>query len=479
MKRFLFFTLSTFLTASASAEPIQAPEAPSNDTLALVGDQAITYSQLTIQLNSSAVVGLSTPALGTPERRTVLLTLLDKAISVNLLYLDAIEQGKQEDPQFKQEIQTFSDGLLVGLYRKAYLSGDMQVTDQEVEAYFREHFLAQAELTDRLRLIVEAKIRKEKLSKLKAGLREHLRTGVTITVHNDKLDPADDSLRADNEIIAEYGDHRITWGEAKVQLTTLNNSVDLARRLVTLDELIDNRLMALKARKAGSEKDPSYTKRLAEFSKTRLVNFHRDQLINGMAPTEQEVRDYYEKYQNRIAVKERRKIQMVVLPDRAQAEAVKARIDSGEITIYQAALNHSIDPRAKQTLGDFGWVEKGSGFPELDNLAFSLKPGQLGGPVQSPAGWHLVLVTDQRTPAYSDIEDENTRNATRRLLLKDKLGQYVRGLRKDGFPVVVYEDTLNRLLLEEAQWIAAKTKEMEDNPGRAEEILNEMRTIVE
>jgi parvulin-like peptidyl-prolyl isomerase len=479
MKRFLFFVLTTFLTASAWAEASKAPETPSSDTLALVGDQPITYSQLSTQLNSSAVVGLSTPALGTPERRTVLLTLLDKAISVNLLYLDAIDQGKQADPQYQRELQTFSDGLLVGLYRKAYLSGDMTVSDQEVDAYFRQHFIAGAELSDDLRLIIEAKIRKEKLSKLKAGLRKHLRTGVTIRLHSDKLDPADDSLRTDNEVIAEYGDQHITWGEAKKQLTTLNNSVELEQRLASLDALIDNRLMAQKARDAGSENDPSYKKRLAEFSKTRLVNLHRGRLIDGMAPTEQEVREYYAENQDRIAVKERRKIQMVVLPDKAQAEAVKARIDSGEITIYQAAIKHSIDPRAKQTLGDFGWVEKGSGFPGLDELAFSLGPHELGGPVQSPAGWHLVLVTDRRAAAYSDIEDAATQNATRRLLLKERLNQYVKGLRKDKFPVAVYEDTLNRLLQEEAQWIAAKTKEMEENPERAQQILDEMRAMVE
>jgi peptidyl-prolyl cis-trans isomerase C len=249
--------------------------------------------------------------------------------------------------------------------------------------------------------------------------------------------------------------------------------------LITLDELIDNRLMVLKAREADLDQDPRYKRRLAEFSKTRLVNLHRDQLVEGMAPTEQELRDYYEKHRNRIAVKERRKLQMVILPDRKQAEAIKARIDRGEITIYQAALNHSIDPRSKQTLGDFGWVEQGSGFPELDRLAFSLKPGELGGPVQSPAGWHLVLITDQRSPAYTDIEEEDTRNATRRLLLKEKLDQYVRHLRTDRFPVIVYEDTLNRLLREEAKWIANKTRETEAHPERAQQYLDEMRAIVD
>ena len=44
-------------------------------------------------LNSSAMVGLSIPALGTPRRNQVIYTLLDKVISANLLYLDAKKNG--------------------------------------------------------------------------------------------------------------------------------------------------------------------------------------------------------------------------------------------------------------------------------------------------------------------------------------------------------------------------------------------------
>ncbi len=71
-----------------------------------------------------------------------------------------------------------------------------------------------------------------------------------------------------------------------------------------------------------------------------------------MEPSEEELRPYYEANRDRILVKEQRKIQMVVLPSKEQAEEIKAKIEASEITIYQAALEHSIDPNAKRTLGD-------------------------------------------------------------------------------------------------------------------------------
>ncbi|MEN8180319.1 MAG: peptidylprolyl isomerase [Pseudomonadota bacterium] len=465
--------------ASAPIGASLAPEGLPSDTLALVADKPVTFSQLNTQLNSSAVVGLSTPALGTPERGTVILTLLDKAISLNLMYLDALKLGMHEDLAYKRELKIFSNGLLAGLYRKHYLGQGIEVTEKEIEDYFNKNFLTDAGLTERLRAVIESKLRKQKHTERKQSFRQYLRHDIAVKIHTDKLESEEDNQRSHTQIIAEYGERRLTWGEVKKHLTALNHSVDIERRLEALDSYIDNELMVNKAKASGLENDPSYVKRLTEFSKTHLVNSHREKIMAGLQPSEVELQEYYAIQRDRIAFKEHRKLQMVILSSRVEAERIKAQIEGEEITIFQAAVNHSIDPRAKQTLGDFGWVEEGSGFPELDKLAFSLEPGELGGPVESPAGWHLVLVTDQRQPQHTDFDDEDTRKATRRLLLKERLDQYAVELRKTGYPVVVYEENLNRLLREEANWMAAKTQEMEANPKRAQEILDSVRSMVD
>jgi peptidyl-prolyl cis-trans isomerase C len=479
MKRLLLIAFSTLLMTSARAESPQVPEGQPADSVARVGDQTITYAQLNTQLNSSAVVGLSVPVLGSAERNKVILALLDKAISANLLYLDAIRRGTDQDPAYRKDLKAFSDAILAELYRRDYLVGEIQVTPAEVDAFIRENFTADTEITDRLRVSVEATIRNKKFTSRAASNRERLREGLEVVIHVDNLDVAEDTIRGDDEVVAEYGDRRITWSEVKDRLTTLNNKVDLEHRIESLNGLIDQELMARKGREAGLDRDSNFQKRLAEFRKTRLLNLHREILVRGMEPSDEELRAYYEANKDRIAIKERRRIQMVVLPTKEQAEEIKAGIEAGEITIYQAVLEHSIDPNAKRTLGDFGWVTKGSGFPELDDLTFSLDLDQLGGPVESPAGWHLVRVLDLREAGFTDIEEEGTRKATRRAMIKQKLDDYLVALRKNEFPVVVYEDNLNRLFRQEAQWIAAKTKEMEAHPERAQQILDEMREIVE
>jgi hypothetical protein len=450
------------------------------DLLARVGDRAITFPQLNTQLNSTAVVGLSTPALGTPERRTVMLTLLDKAISVNLLYLDAIDKNVQESPMFRQEMQIYTDGMLAGLYRKHYLRSADSVSESEMAEYIDKHFAKSFKMDKKMRPLIEAKIRKQKYLERKRGLREHLYAGMDVKIYAERLEINEDNSRSDNQVIAEYGDVSMTWGESKKHLTTLNNTTDMERRLKTLNELIDNRLLTKKALQAGMQQNPAFLNALEEFKNTRLVNQHRNALAQTVQPSEDEVREYYSEHRNRIAFNEHRKLQMVVVEDERLADEIMSKLEKGEMTIYQAAMNHSIDPRAEQTLGDFGWVEEGSGFPALDELAFSLEVGELGGPVETPAGWHIVVATDQRSSKYTDINDPDTQQQTRRLLLKQRLDEYVINLRRQNrHPVLVYEENLNRLLLQEAQWIAAKNQEMAQNPQRARIILEEMKALVE
>ena len=479
MKRLLLIAFSTLALTSAHAKSTAVPEGLPADAVAEVGDQVITYSQLNTQLNSSAVVGVSVPVLGSPERSTVMLALLDKVISANLLYLDAIKRGADEDSAYQKELQTFSDSVLGELYRRNVLIGGIHVTADEVDEFIRENFTDDTEVTDRLRQSVEATLRNRKLAERKATSRARLREGIDVVIHADKLDVEVDDTRGADEVIAEYGAHLVTWEGARIRLSTLNNTLDVERRIESLNELIDQKLMASKGREAGLDRDPTYQKRLAEFRKTRLLNAHREALMRGMEPTDEELRSYYEDNRDRIAVKERRRIQMVVLPSRDQAKDVKAKIESGELTIYQAALEHSIDPNARQTLGDFGWVTEGTGFTELDKVTFALDVDKLGGPVESPAGWHLVKVLDMRAAAFTDFDEEETRTLSRRSLLRQRLDEHLVDLRRNEFPVVVYEENLNRLFQNEAQWIAAKAEEMAANPEKAEQILDELREVVE
>ena len=456
--------------------PSQAePQAQPADAIARVGDQFITFSDINTMMNSSAIVGLSMPALGTPERDTVRLTLLDKMISANLTYLDALKKGVDKEPAYRRDIAAFSDAVLVSLYRKKVLLSDIQVSDEEVQSFYKESIAPGTELTDDVRTGIEASLRKRKLRDMSGVIRNRLREGIEVSIEEEELDPDADEGRSDATIVATYAGHPLAWGEVRGALGTPRNAGSMENRLAALNDIIDGRIMTLKARQAGLESDPVYRARMNEYRKTSLINYHRHRLLAEMEPGEAEIRDYYEKHRDRIAVKESRKVQMVVLKTREEAEDLKKRIDAGELTMYQAAAEYSIVPDARQKLGEIGWVKKGSGFPELDELTFSMGPGEIGGPVESPAGWHLVRILDQRDAALVDIEDEKARYATRRMLIDERLDAYAVGLREKEFEVEIFEDTLNRLAQQEADWFAKKAATDTVSPEKVREQIEKLR----
>lgn len=438
------------LGANALAKP--------DDVIARVGDQAITFSQIDIMINSSDIVGMPIPSPGTRARNETRLVVLDKVISANLLYLDALRKGIQNDPVYRRDVERFSGAMLGSLYRQN-LDKDIAVTDEEVRNFYKKNIAKGTPFTADVHKAIEARLREDRFKARQAERQKQLRQGVDVVIDAAKLDPKGDASRADSEVMARAGQETITWGELKSHLTNAKNSGSEAVRRVVLNELIDLRIAMDKARAAHLDQDPAYLEQLREFKKVHLIIVYKSKLLPQLEPTDREVREYFEKNKAKIQVPESRRIQMVVLKTRAQAEDVKKQIQSGKITIYEAVSKYSIDPNAKLTMGEFGWVAKGSGFPALDRLTFSLKQDELGGPVKSPVGWHLVKVLGVREPRLQNIDDKETWKATRNMLWRERRDQYVTDLRTQHvFPVEVYTKKFQQLVQEEQERVEADRK---------------------
>lgn len=485
-----FLMIFNMLFSSASMAVARAGETaeppPTGDVIARVGDQDITFNQLNTILNSSAVVGVSIPALGTPERDTARITVLDKVISANLLYLDALRQGLDQDPDYQHELKNFSMGTLASTYRQQYMAGEISVSEEEVQAYYQENILQENELTEELRIQIESILRKQKLQARLEEQRKLLREGLDVTIYQGNLKLDGDAERADDAPLAEVGGEVITWGEMRSTLiaaakgATVRDPLGMESnaRMSALQARIDRRIMAQKARAAGLDKEPVYLARLNEFRKTRLINLHRMKLAASMEPSEDVLKAYYEANRDLIMLRENRKLQEVVLETRDDAEAVKAKIEAGELTLFQAASQYSIAPGAKQNLGEVGWVAQGRAQPALDAVIFALEPGELGGPVESTEGWHLLQVQDVSDAKYASFDDEVTRKHVRRKYIHEQLNNYVVGLRKNDFPITVYEDRLVALAQQEADMVARLTEQAAQPGSETEKRVEELQQLL-
>ena len=475
---------NTNATEASSPQPVTAQQP--EGTIARVGDQVITFNQLNTMLNSSAMVGLSIPSLGTPRRNKVMFTLLDKVISANLLYLDAKKKGTDKQTAYLTGMNEFEDGVLVTMYKSKVLIGDIPVTEEEVNAYYKSNISPETEFNDDAKLAIESMIRKQRFTELKNSMRERLRAGTEIKIYKGVLSTGADIGRSDADVVASIGDRNITWSDVEVPMRGADYRTSLAEfyldneeeRLLRLQEYIDNTLMVDKAVAAGMKQDPEFTRRTAEYRKTHLINVHRSTLINSWQPSDDELMTVFFDNMDKISVPEARKVQMVVVASKEEAQSIKADIDSGKITMFQAAQQYSLDPDAKRTLGDMGWVSQGTGFDELDDLTFNLEPDTIGGPIESPAGWHLVKVLDVNDAQNQNFDDPQTRKDTLRLYMKNKFNDYVVDLRQNHFEVAVYDDELTRQFQKQADFIAELNKKAVQQGSVTEQRLKDMQKYI-
>ena len=79
----------------------------------------------------------------------------------------------------------------------------------------------------------------------------------------------------------------------------------------------------------------------------------------------------------------------------------------------EAAAEYSDDPLTADNGGDLGSFDEGELLPELEDEARSLEPGEVGGPVRTAAGYHLILVTDRDSidpPPLDDVREDLKRS---------------------------------------------------------------------
>ena len=228
--------VSTSNSASIQDAKQSAGRFEQSDVVARVGDEDITFSELSTTLNSSAMVGLSIPALGTRERSNVILTLLDKAISANLIYLDAKQKGTDKQKEYLTDMKKFEDAVLIGMYRSRMLIGEIPVSEEEVSDFYKKNISPTNELNDDLKLAIEAKIRDGKYNKLQHSLRDRLRADTKVSINETVLNTSYDSKRTPTDVLATIGDRNITWSDVETEMRGADYRASLAEFYIDNDE---------------------------------------------------------------------------------------------------------------------------------------------------------------------------------------------------------------------------------------------------
>ena len=96
---------------------------------------------------------------------------------------------------------------------------------------------------------------------------------------------------------------------------------------------------------------------------------------------------------------------LVYVPQKAPTakfEAARQKADSlynvlkGGADFAELAGKYSQDPGSAKNGGELPWLQPGQTLKEFEDAAYALQPGEMSGVVQSPVGFHIILMKDRK-----------------------------------------------------------------------------------
>jgi peptidyl-prolyl cis-trans isomerase C len=220
------------------------------------------------------------------------------------------------------------------------------------------------------------------------------------------------SFAQTDKVVAKIGNQTVTESDLK----EISNAVpEKFRHLYltpegrkkTLDYVVNIYVLAAEAERIGMDKKPEADKLLQFTRRDLLARLYLDQMSKDLpAPTDAEAKEFYEKNKSQYATPESVHLHHILVSSEKEAKDAMDKLKKGE-KFADLASQISICP-SKLKGGNLEWLPKGSLVPEIEEVAFSMKNGQITGPVKSKFGYHVLLLEDKKAAqenSFDQVQD--------------------------------------------------------------------------
>jgi peptidyl-prolyl cis-trans isomerase C len=237
--------------------------------------------------------------------------------------------------------------------------------------------------------------------------------------------------------IAKVGSVTITQEDANRELKGLPEQIQRmfegpegAEKFV--DELVKKEMLYQEAKKKGFESNPDYQKKLEDFKKLTLIGLLLEKEIEDKAKvTDKDVKDYYEKHKADLTTNNQVRASHILVKSEDDAKKILDQLKKGG-DFAKIAREKSIDTGSAKNGGDLGFFSRGQMVPEFEKAAFSLKEGEVAGPVQTQFGYHIIKVTGKKegkVVEFDKVKDLLTQKVSAEKQ-KEAFDAYMDGLKK-------------------------------------------------
>lgn len=172
-----------------------------------------------------------------------------------------------------------------------------------------------------------------------------------------------------------------------------------------LDELIKRELLYQEAERLGLGKDKEFLEKVEEFKRmTLLSTLLKKEVEDKAVVSDAEIKEYYDKNPQEFKTDQVRASHILVEKE-DEAKGIIERLKKGE-DFSKLAESLSKDPGSASKGGDLGFFGRGRMIPEFEEVAFSLKPGEISQqPLKTRFGYHIIKVTERKEGSLLPLEN--------------------------------------------------------------------------
>jgi len=255
-------------------------------------------------------------------------------------------------------------------------------------------------------------------------------------------------LFSQNEnILVEIGKYKITIDEFENELKRYGKSQSFRDKLDTLTEegkkrvlenMIRENLFYIAGEEEGIKLSSEEEEQINRLKRYIIIRKYITEKLKEKPVTEEEMKDYYEKNKKEFVIPEKRKASHIIVSDENKAKELLKKIKEGA-DFSQIAKENNIDG-SKNKGGDLGWISKGYMIKEFEEVAFSLKKGEISGVIKTKFGYHIIKVEDIKPEEERNFEE--VKESIRKKIEEERIKQLEEDLKKKYNVKLDYEAIL-------------------------------------
>lgn len=241
---------------------------------------------------------------------------------------------------------------------------------------------------------------------------------------------------ADEYVIMKVNNQDVTSSEVKrlweglfpVGQAPAFDSVKPDMRDRILRGVMAEKILYGEALKAGIDKSPKLVSDLEDLKKKLIVRSYLDAKSSDLI-SDAELKKEYDTVISGMKEEKQVHARHILLATEEEAKEAKKKIDSGK-SFEEVAKDYSKDATSAKNGGDLGFFTRDKMVKEFADAAFSMKKGEVSGPVKTSFGYHIIKVEEigkMPVPTFEEVKPQ-----IQAKLQEKKLNDFIGGLVKNA-----------------------------------------------